>query len=61
MQFYIIRFNKVWGKKQVYNFTLDTFFFKYISNILFYPLRSEKRLCNFTLQIYNPQSQNICV
>ena len=34
MQFYIIRYNKVWGKKQVYNFTLDTFFLN--TSVIFY-------------------------
>ena len=54
MQFYMIRFNNVLGKKQVYNFTLDSklFFFKHVSNFLFYPLRSEKNCailhCKFT-------------
>ena len=64
MQFYMIRFNKVCGKKQVYNFTLDTksFCFKYVSNFLFYPLRSNKTIVQLYIVNLQPtKSKHVCV
>jgi hypothetical protein len=50
MQFYMIESNLVWKKTKCTIFHRPKkFFFKYVSNFLFYPLRSKKRLCNFTL------------
>ena len=51
MQYYMIRFNQVWKitSLQFYIRPKKFVFLKYVSNFLFYPLRSKRRLCNFTL------------